>query len=75
MTQLAMRFDTVQRSRRLAAIWFVRMAWVPVLAWGLTSTTPDAAVRTGTGVILFLIWLFAVRTFGPFTLNRDGRLE
>jgi hypothetical protein len=54
--------------------WFVSLAWAPCLLWGLydlllyllgkdTSEKNEANMylRTGTGVILFLIWVVLVR--------------
>jgi hypothetical protein len=84
-------FAAIARFRRLVSFWFVRLVWAPTLAWGLFNCTElafgglrgaaleektaDAAIRTGLGLVLGLLWLFGVRTRGPFTLNRDGRLE
>jgi hypothetical protein len=67
--------------------WAPLIAWglfnlYEVLTWSGLRLGPvyerkqaDAAIRIGTGVVLFLVWLFMIRTRGRFTLNRDGRLE
>ncbi len=54
--------------------WFVALAWAPCLLWGLydlllylmgKNTTEENQVnmylRTGAGIILFLIWIIFIR--------------
>jgi hypothetical protein len=83
--------EWVHWTKRIVCVWFVRVVWAPALGWGLVNwlqfaTTSragtareelfeDAATRTAGGIVLFLIWLFFVRRRGPWTLNRQGRLE
>ena len=70
---------TIARLRFLIVAWFVRLAWPVSLVWGVVNLfqkkMEDGVIRTGLGVVLFVIWLFLVRTRGRFTLNRGGHLE
>ena len=77
--------------KAIACIWFVRVSWLLCLAWGLfdwylvgnggisgldyAPTEDDVAIRSFTGAALFFVWLFIVRTRGPFTLNRNKYWE
>jgi hypothetical protein len=83
-------YHSFSRFRIRVIAWFVRLAWLPTLLWGCADlitlwTQPlssmqadkleDAAIRLSFGCVLFLIWLFMIRTRGRWTLNADGKLE
>ncbi len=81
----------LSRLRRRVAAWTIRISWPAALLWGcfdlytlLTRSLPpeqfarqqeDATLRIGAGLVVFALWFFVIRTRGPWTLNRDGRLE
>lgn len=91
LERLGRAVETIHWLKRVAVVWFVRTCWLPCLCWGLYDVwvlstrgligkayeekEADAAIRTTTGIVLGLIWLFLVRRSGPWTYNRGGRLE
>jgi hypothetical protein len=71
----------------VVCIWFLRLFTPFCIGWGLwdlwfylqgdtsQQREDDAAIRTTAGVMLALCWLFLARRWGPWTINRGGKLE
>lgn len=84
-------YESFGRLEIRVVAWTVRLIWPLALLWGAIDsailwTQPlsraqavrkmdDVALRLGGGLALFLIWFFMVRTRGPWTMNKGGKLE